>query len=441
MKRSSSLGVILVLLFLGVAAAVQADNKIHIPFWIGPPGEVATKNFWENTIAAYNRLNTVNSVIDLQYVPTDAYASKLKAAQATGTAPEMVYVNHAAAARDGSQQGLYMPLNNYISPAKLDDLYQNVRDMITVKGKIYSIPLYVEPYSLLFYRKDLFRAAGLDPNKPPRTFAETIADAQKLTTGNTFGLGIAGSADNGWVNWGWEVALGFDVVNSDWSAATVNNQGARDLLQFYKTAYDKGVVPKQPLGPYWDIQPLVEGRLAMQLNGTWAISRILVDFKGKIDPANIGVALPPTQNGIAPGDNVTALGGWGLAIDGRAKHPREAADAITFLTLGDPKYIADFVDAGYFAKFSVRKSVDQLLASRKSENKIDDWNTLITTQVVPHSLPEPLYPWDISASFATAIDNVVVNGMSIGDALSQSEKEINDVIRKDKLAGTNPRSR
>ncbi len=235
----------------------------------------------------------------------------------------------------------------------------------------------------------------------------------------------------------------FQAASSDVSLlwkATMNTDAAKKLVEFYRNAYAKGVVPKQPLGPYWDIQPLAEGRLAMQFNGTWAISRLLVDFKDKIKPADVGVTLVPTATGLKAGDNVAALGGWGLAIDGRAKNPKEVADAIAFLTLGDPKYLAKFVDSSFYAKLSVRKSVDKFLAT-ESRNKVAEWFSLISTQVVPHSLPEPLYPWDISASFATAIDNVVVNGMSVDAALAQSEKEINDLIKNNKLAGTNPRSK
>ena len=378
--------------------------------------------------------------VDLQYVPPDAVDAKMKAAQAAGNAPQLVYVNHATALRDGAGQGLYMPLNEYLNPALLNDLFPNIRQMITAKGNIYSIPLYVEPYSLLYYRKDLFKQAGLNPDQPPRTWDELLSYAQKLTKGNTFGLGIAGSADNGWVDWGWEPVLGMQLVNDDWSKAVVNNDVSRQFITFIKTLYDKGVVPKQPLGPFWDIQPLVDGRLAMQFDGTWAISRIMVDFKDKIDPSNVGIALVPTPKGLKDGDPASALGGWGLAIDGKAKNPKEVADVIAFLALGDPKLNASFVDGGYYAKLPVRKSVADLL-SKPSKNKVDAWYNLISKKVVPYSLPEPVYPWDISASLATAIDNVVINGMSVNDALAQSEQEINAVIQKDSLAGANPRQK
>jgi multiple sugar transport system substrate-binding protein len=439
MKKGSAIIMALAVLALPALCPAFAEGakKTVIGFWMSPPGEEATKEWWESSIAAYNKGNKLNVEIDLQYVPTDAFDSKLKAAQAAGTAPQLVYVNHATAIRGGAQ-GLYLPVSDYLGKAQLDDLYPNIRKMITAKGKIYSVPLFVEPYSLLFYRKDLFKQAGLDPNKPPRTWDELAAYAAKLTKGDTFGLGIAGSADAGWVNWAWESAIGLSLIDDDWSKATVNNDTARKFLEFHKALYAKGVVPKQPLGPFWDIQPLAEGRLAMQFNGTWAISRIMRDFKGKVDPANIGIALPPTIKGLKAGDPVAALGGWGLAIDGKAKNPKEVADAIAFLALGDPKNLARFVDGNYYSKLSVRKSVDAAL-SAKSPNKVDEWYKLISTKVVPYSLPEPLFPWDVSASFAAAMDNVIVNGMSVDAALAQCEREIGDVIVNNKTAGTNPR--
>ena len=50
-----------------------------------------------------------------------------------------------------------------------------------VDGKPYGIPLYVSPY-VLYYNKDLFAQAGLNPSKPPKTFDEMLAYAEKLST-------------------------------------------------------------------------------------------------------------------------------------------------------------------------------------------------------------------------------------------------------------------
>ncbi len=47
-------------------------------------------------------------------------------------------------------------------------------------ARIYGVPLYAD-VSALFYNKDLFRKAGLDPDKPPTSLAEIREYADKIT--------------------------------------------------------------------------------------------------------------------------------------------------------------------------------------------------------------------------------------------------------------------
>ncbi|CAN5227571.1 sugar ABC transporter substrate-binding protein [soil metagenome] len=64
-------------------------------------------------------------------------------------------------------------------------------------GKQYFMPVqYVVLY--LYYRTDLFQAAGL---KPPATFADFLAAAKALTKGDVYGFGMRGGA-GGYDNWG-----------------------------------------------------------------------------------------------------------------------------------------------------------------------------------------------------------------------------------------------
>ena len=51
---------------------------------------------------------------------------------------------------------------------------------MTYQGKIWAMP-FLEDTFMLLYNKTLFKQAGLDPNKPPATWEEMRADADKLT--------------------------------------------------------------------------------------------------------------------------------------------------------------------------------------------------------------------------------------------------------------------
>ena len=74
------------------------------------------------------------------------------------------------------------PVQDFIDKEKYDisDLEPNVLAYYTVDGKLWSMPFNTSN-PMLYYNKDMFKAAGLDPDKPPRTWAEVEDAAKKLT--------------------------------------------------------------------------------------------------------------------------------------------------------------------------------------------------------------------------------------------------------------------
>ena len=64
----------------------------------------------------------------------------------------------------------------------------------TYDGKLYGVPLYAD-VSALFWNKDLFRKAGLDPEKPPTSLAEIRDYADKITgvEDGVYGYYLAGN--------------------------------------------------------------------------------------------------------------------------------------------------------------------------------------------------------------------------------------------------------
>ena len=76
----------------------------------------------------------------------------------------------------------------------LDTLLPSAREMVTSEdGKIDGLPQEGCNWAL-FYRKDLFEEAGLDPEKPPKTFEEFLEYAKALTK-DTDGDGLSTSMD------------------------------------------------------------------------------------------------------------------------------------------------------------------------------------------------------------------------------------------------------
>src|SRR5690606_16512840 len=155
---------------------------------------------------------------------------------------------------------------------------------------------------------------------------------------------------------------------------------------------------------------------------------------------NIGVAVLPTPDGNQ--DVPTAsLGGWTLTIDGNSDHKEEAADFIQYMLAGDEEIMIDFFkNTTKFSKFAVRKSVDEVLAEDPVA-KDDPWRKMIAEEVVPYAVAEPIYAWEISLAYANAMERVYLQGADVKKSLEQAEKEINDYIKTNDYAGTNPKQK
>ncbi len=424
---------------LGESAAPQESEsaapaeKVKLEFW-AQKFEDTTDAWFKKWTTEFNKAND-NVEVKLTIVPGDAWAQKLKAAQAAGKAPDIMTMNYGNIA-NAAKLGQIQALNDLMDPAVFDDLYDNVRDFVTVGDKIYAYPKLVEPSAVLYYRKDLFQEAGLDPEKPPTTWAEVLEYGKELTKKGVFGFTTAqNAADLGWSSWGLQYnASGHLAVTDDWSSADVNNGAYENVLNFYQQAYQSGIMPKQQLAGYADIKPFGEGKVAMAVCGSWAIGQLRNSYKDILD--KVGVAPMASIDGDQTKPTAT-LGGWTLVVDGKSQHAKEAASYISYLLAGDTGIMIDFFKGAQFSKFSARKSVDEAMKSDVDASK-DAWRALIAEKVIPYSKAEPIYPWDISFALSTAIESAM-KGTSVDKALAKAEKDINDFIAKSKLAGTNPK--
>ncbi|MCL6591504.1 MAG: sugar ABC transporter substrate-binding protein [Firmicutes bacterium] len=75
--------------------------------------------------------------------------------------------------------GYLEDITKWIDPELKADLNPAI-NCVSYKGKIYGLPRFLSIRNFL-YNKRMFKEAGLDPNKPPRTWDEFVEAAKKLT--------------------------------------------------------------------------------------------------------------------------------------------------------------------------------------------------------------------------------------------------------------------
>jgi ABC-type sugar transport system permease subunit/ABC-type glycerol-3-phosphate transport system substrate-binding protein len=159
-------------------------------------------------------------------------------AYAGGTAPDVVYTNFRLL-RNYAQQGFLRPLNDFVErePAVLNRVQPSVRKEIYVDGTVFSIPS-GQFVQALYYRKDLFRAAGLDPNKPPTNWDEFYAACQALTDQTKGNYGFAfgqGEEAYYWINFLWTAGGEVATRRPDGTyVAAFNTPEGESALDFYR---------------------------------------------------------------------------------------------------------------------------------------------------------------------------------------------------------------
>ncbi|MCK9602616.1 MAG: extracellular solute-binding protein, partial [Sphaerochaeta sp.] len=195
--------------------------------------------------------------------------------------------------------GLAAPVRDILSPAFVDDFYPDVLKSFEVEGKPYGIPLYVSPY-VLYYNKNLFTQAGLDPNKPPKTYDEMLAYAQKLSQlkdakGNkvyAFGQTTASVPVSGASLTAMIFNFGGRVLDAQ-GALAVDNQGFKDAFAMVQKLDQLGYNPQN--AKLKDLRNLFAlGQLAMYYDQSWGFNGVksinpdAINFTASAEPLKGG---------------------------------------------------------------------------------------------------------------------------------------------------------
>ncbi len=236
-------------------------------------------------------------------------------------------------------------------PVRAEDFYPAAWNEAVYKKHVYAIPTDIDD-RVLYYNKRVFREAGLDPNKPPRTWEELEDYTKKLTKMNADGsfehIGFIPNYGNSWLYlYSWQ--NGGEFMSNDGRTCTLDNPASVDALKYMVRLYDS-------LGGYNKVNifqngfqgaeqdPFYTGKIAMVINGSWVLNGI-ARYAPDLD---FGVAPPPVPAERLEGKGrfagqkpfITWSGGSSLAIPMGARHPQEAWRFIKWMSSQESALIA-----------------------------------------------------------------------------------------------------
>ncbi|HVP58487.1 MAG TPA: extracellular solute-binding protein [bacterium] len=256
-------------------------------------------------------------------IPFDGLEPKILTSLATGTAPDIARVDVGFLPKVAIR-GALAPLDSYGIGTVTGQLRPVALASCVVGGKTYGLPDQVNGLCL-FYNREMFTRAGLDPTKPPETWQAFVEYARKLTdkqTG-TFGFGMRNSL---WWSLPFIYSFGGDILDANGKCALAGEQAVAGF-QFKVDLYAKYGVE----GGAWraggirDDLGFQSRKYAMVFNGPWAV-------KGLQDAGiDFGVALIPS----GPAGHATNVGGNDLVVFATSKHPAEAAKFLMFMVSTD----------------------------------------------------------------------------------------------------------
>ncbi len=228
----------------------------------------------------------------------------------------------------------------------LNDIYTAPLEQCKFGDKLLCLPWGTDIYAL-YWNKDLFEAAGLDPNTPPKT-AEELADyADKLTKVGADGKieQIGFIPDQAWGHTDlYSHMFGGFWYNKDGTQLTANSQPMIDALtwqqQFYKKyGYDNVMAFATGFGDQYmsPDYPFYTGKLAMMVDGEWQTGP---NFISKFKPElNYGVAPFPAPAGHTDMANSGMVAGTVVVIPANAKNQDASAKLLAWMM--SPAIIAE----------------------------------------------------------------------------------------------------
>jgi len=244
--------------------------------------EVTTVSFWCNftgsdgdvlreIVANYNETNTDNVIVEIDIMDYETLQAKLPTAISTGTGPSFILAG-IELINQYQQNGMIEPIDDFWDVTGIDksNYYENVLAKSYIGDTLYGVPMQYN-CQYLYYNKDIFAAAGLDPEAPPTTFEELEKAAIACTDAskNQYGLGLP-------TNYGYYCQYlwgnGGDVINLEGTENYLNSDENIETLKWIqKMVVEEGVSPSGLTAGDADTM-FQSGQLAMYTSGPWNIN-------------------------------------------------------------------------------------------------------------------------------------------------------------------------
>ena len=350
--------------------------------------------------------------------------TKLKLLGAQGDLPDVTFTN-IANGWDLASEGYLMDLSDMLASDETmsAELPQSVIDIATTEdGKMYWVPAATGAFGL-WYNKDLFKQAGLDPETPPKTVEDMVSYAKTITekTGVP-GLGWGISATEDFANVVesfYSSYTGTDIWSDKDKCFTFEKDDknrklfAEALDELAAITNDYGITQANVIeyNPYAIRTLFRDGEVGMYLDGVWAVKELLDELnKGEESKFNTGL-FPEGPAGSHP---IMGCDGW--AIPEACKNKDEAWKLIQHLMSSDNQ-----------TRHASQWGLLPILESEKGKEEFSGeyWNALVEQEQTVASRPKDKNVAMIEQAVADGAQAAATRKMSANEAIDYMIETVN----------------
>lgn len=398
-----------------VADASQNGKQVlRFYFPIGTAGNLS--NLMNSLCEEYTAMNpdiTVEPIFAGDYVQT---MQRTLTSSKAGNPPDLALLT-SADVWTCVDEDIILPLDSFITAEGegfLNRFFPGMLEDSKVAGEFYAIP-FQKSTPIFYYNKDMFREAGLDPEKAPDTWAELEKYAAALTKDGCYGLEIP--VDQ-WLMSIFILQNGGKINNLEGTETYLDSPEAIEAMEFILGLVDKGYMPAKRL--FGDSSSdFVAGKTAMMYNSTGSLAFVR-------DSASFdwGVGYLPMGK-----ERIVATGGGQFVICKNISSERQNAawDFVKWMTA--PEQTAKWSRGSGF--IAVSPEAFDLPEMKEYTNSLPQ--AIVARDQLQYAVGEPPKTHDarqVSQAMATTFESILAKKVSPADGLKELQNSVNGILSK-----------
>ncbi len=390
--------------YTGTVMKVEDGASIVFSGW----GDASEQQVYHDSIARF-QLVYPGVKVDYQPIPAD-FQTKLKAAMAGGTAPDVFYVDDQLMNAFGPTKQL-LPLDPYLKDGGVSrsDFLPALLSLFTQNDQTLALPKDWGTLGLV-YLPEAFAAAGVAEPTANWTWDDLKNAAAKIKAAGKYS-GFCMGAD--WARFApFVFGAGGAYASTDNKTATLNSaevKTAADFIAGMKT--DGSLATSADVGAGWCGEAVGKKLAAMTYEGGWMVNYMRTTFP---DVKWKAVPLPAGPKGKAD-----VIFTNGIGVNAATKYPRASAALVMFITGAYNQ--GQIVKTGF--AYSTQQSQIDLVVD-PNDKAIAQGGTFPLTRVAfwgPNT-------GKVNDAVSKALNSIFLGASSVADSLAQAQTDAQAIL-------------